>query len=63
MAVALTYRRTIPKRGRFRPEKQVDEIVYLAVATAADGERILADLQADQQSDSQTTDHIHSSSS
>lgn len=48
LAIAITYQRTIPKRGRFQPERSVHEVVYLVVATEEDGKRILADLLYDQ---------------
>lgn len=53
-AVAITYKRVIPKRGRFRPEKTITEVIYLAVEREADGHQILADLQFDQQQKIQT---------
>lgn len=46
-AIAVTYHRTIPARGRFRPERTATEVVYLAVANDTDGLAILADLQYD----------------
>jgi len=48
-AIAITYQRTIPKGGRFQPERQINEIVYLVVSTEEDGQQILADLLYDQQ--------------
>jgi hypothetical protein len=48
LAIAVTYQRTIPARGRFQPERVINEIVYLAVASEDDGKQILADLLADQ---------------
>ncbi len=48
LAIAITYQRTIPKRGRFQPERLINEVVYLGVATEEDGKRILADLFYDQ---------------
>ncbi|HRW03942.1 MAG TPA: hypothetical protein P5121_02535 [Caldilineaceae bacterium] len=43
-ALAITYQRHIPKRGRFQPERTVHETVYVAVATVDDGNRIMANL-------------------
>lgn len=44
VAIAVTYRMTIPKHNRFRPEQIRDEVIYIAVDTAPDAGIILADL-------------------
>lgn len=44
IAIAVTYRITIPKRNRFQPEQIRNEVIYLAVETEQDAALILADL-------------------
>ncbi len=57
--IAITYQRVIPKRGRFRPERVVDEVVYLTVENNEDGRRLLADLQHDAAATTPTTTSTH----
>ncbi|MEZ4865452.1 MAG: hypothetical protein R3C14_29350 [Caldilineaceae bacterium] len=45
--IAITHQITIPKRGRFRPEQQREETVYLALESETDALTIWADLHHD----------------
>lgn len=47
-ALALTYQRHIPRRSRFRPERTINETVYLATTTEEEGKQIIADLLYDE---------------
>ena len=44
VAIAITYRITVPKRNRFQPEQIRNEVIYLAVETEQDAAIIMADL-------------------
>lgn len=57
-AIAVTYQRTIPKKGWFRPERIVEEVIYIVVETDADGHRLLADLTYDPLAITSDTMHI-----
>ncbi len=55
IAIAITYRVTIPKRNRFRPEQIRNEVIYLALETETDAASVLADLFYDLPLSGQTT--------